>query len=77
MVVVGKPKPVEAATPDVGLFVTRVLLLHEAIGEGTSAGPDGMITGAEGTAAEEEMWVTAGQLVTAAPHEVMVTTLVL
>lgn len=75
--VVGTPKPVEATTPDVGLFVTKVLLLHEAIGDATSAGADGMRTGAEVTAAEEEMWVMAGQLVTAAPHEVMVTILVL
>lgn len=61
----------------VELVVIRVLLLHETTGGATAAGADVTTTGAEVTAAAEERWVMAGQLVTAVPHEVMVTILVL
>lgn len=54
-----------------------MLLLHETTGGATATGTEVTTTGAEVTAAADERWVMAGQLVTAVPHEVMVTIRVL
>lgn len=71
------PKPVEAAVPLLVLLdATRVLLLHEMEG-GARTGAEVATAGAGVTEAAEVIWVTPGQLVTAVPHEIMVTILVL
>lgn len=67
----------EATLALVGLFCTRVLLLHETTGGAATSGTEEMTAGAEVTAAADEWWVMAGQLVTAVPHEVIVTMRVL
>lgn len=54
-----------------------MLLLHEMTGGAATSGADEMTAGAEVTAAADERWVMAGQLVTAVPHEVIVTMRVL
>lgn len=46
-------------------------------GGAATSGADEMTAGAEVTAAADERWVMAGQLVTAVPHEVIVTMRVL